>query len=664
MKKIILYLFFIIATVELLLMLLLKQMELGMFFSWLPMLLDSLIISFSTILAVSYFIKKGFFSIHPEDYGDWIQIQTGVIVFFIEILIMLVLEFHPWVIQSWQEILLDCLLLACLSSLAVYFIALKPVVEWQQKEDVTAGKFDSSLITIIFSYLSIIAILLMFLILNYQQQYNSLKKDLISQEKFSQNQIKAVFLERLSLVKDDVLSISHQVNVVEYLVDHSLQRKQLLDQDFQSLAIFKSSYDELRLLDTNGKELIRIEQNSRGFPVAVSDDQLQDKSDRYYIKESLLLNADQVYLSRIDLNKKNGEIEKPYKPVLRVVSTVRSGGLITGLVVVNLKVHTLLDTLSNLSAKDHVNRQLLDYDGFWLFGNSSEKQWGFMFSDKQQYTLMKEQPEIWSAMQQQAQGVFESEENQIVFHSISLGEPLADESMSLYMSRNPQWYLVSVIPAQILHDRLDSTRNIMTYIFIFVCVFLGLGAYFFIQAIQQKKLAERKIIQMVYSDFLTGLKNRKYLHWKLLREIYKAKKEQSKLAIMYMEIDKFKMINDEMGHEAGDLVLKKVANVLQFSLRDDDTLARIGGDEFAAILPDFKSDEDLQEICKRIVSLIHDGLDIGGMNFYLGVNIGIATLNNYDEPVRSFIARADQAMYDSKASEDIDFTFADKYRTA
>ncbi len=575
---------------------------------------------------------------------------------------MQVFEYKSSILEGWQVIILDSLTLASLSSLAIYFIVLKPVMDWQKKEDVSASRFGSMVITITLAYLSVITVLLMFLVLNYQLQFNSLKKDLITQEVNTLKLVKTAFLQQLNQVTSDVLSISHQVNVVEYLMQASAQREQELNKDFQTQVIFKPVYDQLRLLSIGGQELIKIHHNDKGLPVAVDRALLQDKSERYYFKEILSLNTDQVYISRIDLNEEQGKIELPYNPVLRVASAVRSSSEIAGAVVLNLKAQHLLDTLANLSFNNNTNRQLLDQNGYWLYGNSSEKQWGFMFPDKQHYSMSQENPEIWSILHQQEQGVFESAQNQVVYQAISIGEKYS-QSVMLSTLENPRWFLVSFIPNQVITNQLEGTRTMMGYAFFFMSLLLGLAAYLLLLAMRQKKLAESKILQMLYSDSLTGLKNRKYFQWKLVREIFTAKKQNTKLAILYIDLNKFKAINDEMGHEVGDLVLKKVASVLLLCLRDDDTVARMGGDEFSAILPNVVSNQYLEDISRRIISLITEGLDIGGMNFYLDINIGIATMNNYDEPIRSFIARADQAMYESKSNDSVNFIFADKYRT-
>ena len=660
LKKILFRLFIVIAIAELFLMVCLNLLDFGPVFFWLPMLLDALLISITAILTVSISIKKGLFSIQQQGRTAWVEIQIGLIVFFIEIFIMQMFELQPWNLTEWHEMFIDAFVLAFLSSLGIYFIALKPAVDRQTKNDVTTPTFDSTEATVIFSYLSIITVFLMFMVLNYQHQFSGLKNDMIESEVNSQKLFKTAFVQQLNQVISDVLSISQQSNVTAFLLDSSSFHRQELVNDFLKQATFKTEYDQLRLLDITGQELIRIEQRKNEKPVSVDSSVLQNKSNRYYFTESLLLKDSEVFLSRIDLNKEFGKIELPYKPVIRVSTTVMFKDRVVGVVVLNLKAKILLDTLTRFYTLSDSSRQLLDEDGHWVFGGDGNLKKGFVFIEDELESLVNKNNELWGEIQNKRQGVHKDAQESVIFQSIGLNGVINRVKQS-DSSKKAGWYLVSYITNDKVDSQLKRIRIMMVLTIVFIILLLGIGTYLLILALRKKKSAENKIMLMVYSDALTGLKNRKYFQWKLIREIESARQQKSKLAILYIDLDNFKIINDEMGHEAGDLVLKKVSNVLLECLREDDTVARIGGDEFAAILPSVNQDQVYEDICSRIISQITYGLDIGGMNFHMGINIGIATMNNYNEPIRSFIARADQAMYESKASKLNKFVVADKY---
>lgn len=638
----------------------LHLVEFGESFFWLPILLDALLISLAAIITVSILIKKGLLAIKQQGHIAWVEIQIGLIVFFIEIIIMQVFEYNPWFFASWQEIIIDGFMLALFSSVGIYFIVLKPAMEALDNYDVTASRFDSTGITILFSYLSIITVFLMFIVLSYQNQFRDLQSDMIEEEKNSQKFFKIAFEQQLNRVVSDILSISQQANVLEFFPQITESKRKILLNDFLNQVTHKAEYDQLRLLDASGREIIRIQQVEDGAPTVVDGYALQDKSDRYYFKESLQLGHSQVYISRIDLNEEYGEIELPYKPVIRVSSAVIVSGKVVGIVIVNLKAKLMLDKLTRFYTLANSSRQLLDSEGHWIFGGEANNT-GFKYVEEDLITLPKTNPALWLTLQKQHHGVYDSDGNQTVFQSIGV-DNVRSRVKQENSSKTISWYLVSVISKEILTGQMGTALTMLIYTYLFISLILGVGAILLARALRQKKEAERKTMLMVYSDNLTGLKNRKYFQWKLIREIETAKQQQSQLALLCLDLNKFKVINDEMGHEAGDLVLRKVASILLQCLRDDDTVARIGGDEFVAILPRVEKEQELQDIGDRIISLVTEGLDIGGMNFYLGINIGIATMNNYDEPIRSFIARADQAMYDSKADQLNKYVIADMYR--
>jgi diguanylate cyclase (GGDEF)-like protein len=156
--------------------------------------------------------------------------------------------------------------------------------------------------------------------------------------------------------------------------------------------------------------------------------------------------------------------------------------------------------------------------------------------------------------------------------------------------------------------------------------------------------------EMAYHDSLTGLTNRQRFMARLEQEINRAGRGRNKLAIMYLDLNKFKPVNDELGHETGDRVLHHTGRMIKACFHDYDTVARIGGDEFSTILSNFGNMEDLHEAARRIIDAFSTPMVIDGMNFNIGISTGIAQLENYDEPVRHLLSRADSAMYEAKRS--------------
>lgn len=174
--------------------------------------------------------------------------------------------------------------------------------------------------------------------------------------------------------------------------------------------------------------------------------------------------------------------------------------------------------------------------------------------------------------------------------------------------------------------------------------------------ISDHKHAEERIRQLAYYDSLTGLANRSLFYDRLEQAIIHAKRNQTKLALLFIDLDRFKEVNDTLGHDAGDTLLKTVATRIRSCLRETDVLARLGGDEFVVLLKDLAampSDNSI-EACKRIadhiIRRLAEGHDFERYTFYGGGSIGIVVYPDNAEAVSDLIQRADTAMYEAKSA--------------
>ena len=160
-------------------------------------------------------------------------------------------------------------------------------------------------------------------------------------------------------------------------------------------------------------------------------------------------------------------------------------------------------------------------------------------------------------------------------------------------------------------------------------------------------------------DPLTGLKNRAYFDELLLNEIARAKRSSSLLAIVIVDLDKFKQVNDTMGHQAGDALLIEVASRLLKGTREIDTVARLGGDEFGMIWPSYTSNlQHFIRIKDRLISHINAHLVIGGAEYKLSVSMGISIYPYDGEEPLTLLKVADNAMYEAKKMDETACIFA------
>jgi diguanylate cyclase (GGDEF)-like protein/PAS domain S-box-containing protein len=163
--------------------------------------------------------------------------------------------------------------------------------------------------------------------------------------------------------------------------------------------------------------------------------------------------------------------------------------------------------------------------------------------------------------------------------------------------------------------------------------------------INELKKTELELQFLATHDLLTSLPNRYFFFQELQQLILRARRHPHPSAILYVDIDHFKDINDQYGHDAGDEALQKIANLMQSAIRDDDLVARLGGDEFVIMLDYIQSPLDASAVAERIIEGFYQ--DFTG-NIRLTPSIGISIFPNDSENPRQLVKFADQAMYEAK----------------
>lgn len=158
-------------------------------------------------------------------------------------------------------------------------------------------------------------------------------------------------------------------------------------------------------------------------------------------------------------------------------------------------------------------------------------------------------------------------------------------------------------------------------------------------------------------DVLTHLPNRVLLQDRLIQAIHKAKRSKSEFALLFIDLDQFKQINDTLGHQVGDEVLKIFVSRLKNSIREDDTLARIGGDEFTIILENLKSLEDASTLAQKIIEHAKQPIDIAGHLLYVSSSMGISIYPKDSTEMQDLLKYSDSAMYKAKEEGRNNFQF-------
>ncbi len=167
--------------------------------------------------------------------------------------------------------------------------------------------------------------------------------------------------------------------------------------------------------------------------------------------------------------------------------------------------------------------------------------------------------------------------------------------------------------------------------------------------VSERKELERNLRQLAYTDALTGLPNRTLFHDRVKQGLAIASRQDSPLAVCFLDLDRFKVINDSLGHDVGDRVLISVARRLGACLREEDTLARLGGDEFAILLPEITTARGSSAVADKLLRALAAPQLINGHELTVGASIGIALFPQNGSDVQSLLRSADAAMYSAKA---------------
>lgn len=165
---------------------------------------------------------------------------------------------------------------------------------------------------------------------------------------------------------------------------------------------------------------------------------------------------------------------------------------------------------------------------------------------------------------------------------------------------------------------------------------------------QELEQLTRALRQQAYHDALTGLPNRLMLRERLLHAIARARRQQSRLAVLFIDLDRFKSVNDSLGHRVGDQLLQAVAGRLKNVLRESDTVAREGGDEFLVLLEDVREPEHVGRVAEKILERLNQPYQVEDNELHCGASIGVSLYPMDGEDEDQLINHADAAMFDSK----------------
>ncbi len=175
------------------------------------------------------------------------------------------------------------------------------------------------------------------------------------------------------------------------------------------------------------------------------------------------------------------------------------------------------------------------------------------------------------------------------------------------------------------------------------------GAIGLIRDITERKSAEQQIEYQAYHDALTGLANRRLFQEHLTLALALAQRHRRLVAVLFLDLDHFKIVNDSLGHTVGDALLKQIAIRLRKAVREGDTVARVGGDEFTIVLQDLPHRDDAVVVAEKVLRTVAQPVDVSEHRLYVTTSIGITVFPEDGEDAETLLKNADNAMYRAKA---------------
>lgn len=514
-------------------------------------------------------------------------------------------------------------------------------------------------------------------------------------------------VRRLEYVRVDVgrdlAMLATNSGVQEMLVNPTALRRQELQESLGALLMSHPTYLQLRLIASAdfGAERVRVDRDPKGY-VAVSGDDLEEKGHLPYVFEAQRLGAGELYLSRISINHEHGSHQAQGRPTAVFSMPVYGGnGVVVGVVVINADVQNVFDILRSELPPGY-NLVLTNSEGDYLIHPIVEKAFGF---DKgRRLRIQDDLPQI--------QAVIDGNERQLLVPQTSfaadgsselaafLAAPVrvrsGERSLTLGVTRPIQpvveqarellWGTLEVVAAVVggcvvlgfmlsrwMVQPLEQIRRALVQ-------FGHSGVLGAVPSDRSDELGElaqgvrtmarqiseqlallnenRKELQhLAQHDMLTGLPNRRYLQDHLGMAVAQARRSHRSLALLFIDLDEFKEVNDRWGHDAGDGLLVELSRRLVSVTRESDTVARMGGDEFVVLVDSPPDRDHVAFMAQKLIVTLHEPVPWRGHSLQVGASIGISLFPQSGMTVQDLMANADRAMYSAKAAGRNTFVF-------
>ena len=322
-------------------------------------------------------------------------------------------------------------------------------------------------------YNSMVIIFVFVVILGWQYiRINSEIKKYKEDASFNLNNSSSILENSFISVFDDISYIASRTKLSETKEFTNIEERYIQSEDLKSFVSNKRIYDQVRYIDKTGNEILRVNYNS-GKVKIVEDNKLQSKANSYYIKDALNLDKGQIYISKFDLNKENGEIEKPLKPMIRIVTKFYDKvNREDGLIVFNYLGENILSNLRSNSVKSKFITMLINENGYYLLG-PKEKEWAFMRDSDESFK--KDYPKAWEKILEGSKNKIRTRNGIFLFNKVDPDNlELKETDKKVKNNSTNDFYIIAYISKDII--RSIYFKNIIVGVIIFI-ITIGIGIF-------------------------------------------------------------------------------------------------------------------------------------------------------------------------------------------
>ncbi|MFM0295779.1 MULTISPECIES: diguanylate cyclase domain-containing protein [Paraburkholderia] len=471
--------------------------------------------------------------------------------------------------------------------------------------------------------------------------------------------------------------------------------RERLAQVYSSFMVHHLEYLQIRLITRQhyGLELVRFDRDADGL-VRVEGKNLQEKGQFAYVFDTLTFAPGRIYISPISVNHEYGSHAAQGKPTLRLGTPVSNAhGDVVGVVVIDIDLEALFKRLQSDLPSDY-RVYLANEWGDFLVHPDASKTFGF---DRGRRVLMQDSFSVTRPLFEQSQGEVlvdglarpKQAAGQVLafvrrpfgdlagnrFIVLGLAKPLEDVLSGANLLGNSIVRMVlifsvlalflAILFARALTKPLHMLAHAATHLFAEHAMptlplnrtdEIGVLARCFDRLRREIKsqmdvlhAKQRELVHLATHDGLTGLPNRVLFMEKLESAIEEATRREEGLAVLFVDLDRFKQINDQFGHSVGDTVLAAVGRRLKQVLCSADLVARLGGDEFIVLIEGPRAAEAAPAIASRIMEALNEEVRVEGQNMTVGASIGISQFPDDSGTAEELLLNADAAMYAAKS---------------